>query len=242
MYDPSPVTNGFYSSGSTPDPYAGTARDGYYAWEWGDALFVTLDPYWSSPVPVDNVFGDDGGGTPGGSGKTANKWEITHGDAQYLWLKRTLEGSKAKWKFVFAHHVLGGGRGGIEIAHEFEWGGENANGSPGFVANRATWPAPIHQLMVANRVTVFFQAHDHLFARQQLDGITYQSLPNPADNTYTAFNSDAYRSGDKFPNSGYVRVTVSSSSVLVEYIRMFLPQDEAPGKTSGMVQFSYTIR
>ena len=41
-------------------------------------------------------------------------------------------------------------------------------------------------------VTIFFQGHDHLFAHQQLDGVTYQALPNPADYTYSAFNSDAY--------------------------------------------------
>lgn len=91
-------------------------------------------------------------------------------------------------------------------------------------------------------MTVFFEGHDHLFAHQQLDGVTYQELPSPADNTYTAFNSDAYRSGDKLSNSGYVRVTVSPASVLVEYVRIFLPQDEAPpSKVSGMVQFSYSI-
>lgn len=235
-----PAPDGFYSGNEEPVAGIGLLRN-YYAWEWGDALFVTLDPYWSSPVAVDNVFGNDGQ-DPGTSGKTSNKWEVTHGDAQYQWLKRTLETSRARWKFVFAHHVLGGGRGGIELANEYEWGGSNANGSPGFAANRPTWAAPIHQLMVANKVTIFFQAHDHIFVRQQLDGITYQSLPNPADNTYTAFNSDAYRTGDKFPNAGYVRATVSPSSVLVEYIRMFLPQDESPGRTSGMVQFSYTIR
>lgn len=102
---------------------------------------------------------------------------------------------------------------------------------------------PIHQLMVANNVTIFFQGHDHLFARQQLDGITYQSLPNPADNTYTAFNADAFKSGDIYPNSGYVKVTVAPSSVTVDYIRVFLPQDEEPPQTfSGMTQFSYTIQ
>jgi len=30
---------------STPDPVAGLLQD-YYAWTWGDALFVVLDTYW----------------------------------------------------------------------------------------------------------------------------------------------------------------------------------------------------
>ena len=32
-------------------------------------------------------------------------WDITHGDAQYQWLRKTLSESKAKYKFVFAHHA-----------------------------------------------------------------------------------------------------------------------------------------
>jgi hypothetical protein len=231
---PQPAPDGFYSGNTEVVPHIGLLRN-YYAWEWGDALFVTIDPYWSSPVAVDNVFGED-------TARTRDPWQITHGDAQYEWLKKTLEGSRARWKFVFAHHVNGTGRGAVEVAGDNEWGGKSRNGTWGFTANRPQWPLPIHQLMAANGVTIFFQGHDHLFARQELDGITYQELPNPADDTYTAFNDQAYRSGDKFPNSGYVRVTVSPDSVRVDYIRMFLPNDEVPpGKVSGMVQFAYSI-
>ena len=46
----------------------------------------------------------------------ADPWESTIGDAQYQWLKHTLEESEAKYKFVFAHHVLGTDRGAVEMA------------------------------------------------------------------------------------------------------------------------------
>ena len=50
------------------------------------------------------------------------------------------------------------------------------------------------------------------------------------------------RSGDIFPNAGYTKVTVGPTSVKVEYIREWLPQDEKPpAQVSGMVQFAYTI-
>lgn len=232
-----PVTGPFYSGNKTPIANIGLLRN-YYAWQWGDALFVVIDPYWSSPAQVDTGIGGQGSSTP----KTNDRWAITHGDEQYLWLKKTLEESTAKWKFVFAHHVLGTGRGGIGVARQFEWGGNNNNGSWGFTTNRPTWPMPIHQLMAAHNVTIFFQAHDHLFAREQLDGVIYQSLPNPADNTYTAFNADAYPDGDVFPNAGYVKVSVTADGVKVEYIRQFLPEDEnPPDQVSGMVQYSYLI-
>ncbi len=227
------VTGTFYSGNTTSLPGIGLLRD-YYAWQHGDALFVVIDPYWGSPAMVDNGLGGQGA-------KVTDRWLITHGDPQYAWLKQTLETSTAKWKFVFAHHVMGTGRGGVEIAKQYEWGGQNADGSNGFASHRPTWALPIHQLMVANKVTVFFQAHDHLFAHEQLDGVVYQELPNPADFTYTAFNADAYPSGDVLPNSGYVRVTVSPASVKVDYVREWLPKDETPAQKSGTVAFSYTV-
>lgn len=231
---PQPAPDGFYTGNKEAVPHVGLLRD-YYSWEWGDALFVVIDPYWASPVPVDNALGINGG-------KTADPWDVTHGDAQYSWLEQTLGRSTARWKFVFAHHVMGTGRGGVEVANEFEWGGRNKNGSDGFSEHRSGWPMPIHQLLVANDVTVFFQGHDHVFARQQLDGVVYQTLPCPADNTYTAWNAEAFKSGEVFPGSGYVAVTVSPDEVRVDYIRMFLPGDERePDRVSGTSQLSYTI-
>lgn len=227
-----PAPDLFYTGNTEQVPYVGLLRN-YFAWTWGDALFVVIDPYWESPVCVDNPFN--------GGAKRTNLWDITHGDAQYQWLKATLEQSKAKYKFVFAHHVMGTGRGGIELAGQYEWGGRNGNGTWGFTANRPDWAAPIHQLMVAHKVTIFFQGHDHIWARQQIDGVTYQTLSEPADPFYTLYNGDVFLSGDKLPNSGYTRVTVSPSEVRVDYIRTYLPKDEGPGKTSGAVAFSYSL-
>ncbi len=227
-----PAPDSFYSGNAEVVPYIGLLRN-YYAWQWGDALFVVLDPYWSSPVCVDAPFG--------GGSKRSNMWDITHGDAEYQWLKTTLEQSTAKYKFVFAHHVMGTQRGGVEIAGLYEWGGGNANGTWGFSKNRPTWSLPLHQLMVANHVTIFFQGHDHIWVRQQLDGVTYQTLSEPADPNYSWFNADAYLSGDKFPNSGYTRVTVSTIGVKVDYVRTYPAKDEAPGRENGAVAFSYTI-
>jgi hypothetical protein len=218
---PQPAPDDFYSGDAQPVEFIGLLRD-YYAFTWGDALFVVIDPYWHSPQTVDNQYG------AGHTGK-ANRdlWNVTLGEAQYQWLKHTLETSTAKYKFVFAHHVLGTGRGGIEAAGKYEWGGLDPNGQDRFNEKRPNWPAPIHDLMAATHVTIFFQGHDHIFVRQELDGVIYQTLPEPANPGYTFENETAYLSGDKLPNSGYVRVTVSTSGVTVAYIRTYLDrQDE----------------
>lgn len=95
--------------------------------------------------------------------------------------------------------------------------------------------------MAKNGVTIFFQGHDHLFAKQERDGVVYQELPEPADPAYTLYNADAYKTGVKLPNSGHVRVTVSAADVKVEYVRAWLSKDEKDGHTNGEVAYSYTI-
>ena len=231
-YFPQPAPDSFYTGDAEKMEHVGFLRD-YYAWTWGDALFVVIDPYWHSKGPVDNVFK--------GEKKRRDLWDITFGDAQYEWLKETLEGSRAKFKFVFAHHVSGTGRGGIEKADYYEWGGKNDDGSRGFDAKRPGWSLPIHQLMVKNGVTIFFQGHDHIFARQEKDGVTYQTLPDPANPNYAFNNRDAYQSGDIFPGSGRVRVSVNPEKVCVEYVRSYLPKDATKEHPNGEIAFRYEI-
>ena len=229
---PQPAPDGFYTGDTQPVEFIGPLRN-YYAWTWGAALFVVIDPYWHSSTPVDNVMG--------GGPKRRDLWAVTLGDTQYKWLKQTLESSKARFKFVFAHHVLGTGRGGIEQATLFEWGGYNKNGMNEFAQRRPGWELPIHPLMAKNGVTIFFQGHDHIFAHQQLDGVVYQTLPEPADPFYALDNKEAYRSGDVLPNTGRVRVMVAPEKVRVEYVRSYLPMDATPEHPNNEIAFSYVI-
>ncbi|MFO1184402.1 MAG: metallophosphoesterase [Bauldia sp.] len=231
-----PAPDGFYSGGAVAEPGIGLPRVNY-AWTWGDALFVVFDPYWHSPVPVDQDTGDG----PKGGPRRRDWWGMSIGDAQYRWLKATLEGSNARYKFVLSHHILGTGRGGIEMADSYEWGGRGQNGRWEFDRYRPNWEMPIHQLFVKTGVSVYFFGHDHLFARQEKDGVIYQETPMPADPTFQAFNRDAYRSGDILPNSGHLRVSVTPASARVEYVQAARPADEGPGRKNGAVAFAYTV-
>ncbi len=261
-YYPLPAPGGFYTGDQTklapmngyptlgaPDGYL---RD-YYAFTWGDALFVTIDPYWHSPTisPDSTLFADP-----------EPRWGATLGDEQYAWLKKTLETSDARWKFVFAHHVNGNNRGAAAIVGVQEWGGE-----PGFSTNRPGWAKPIHQLFTDTKVTIFFQGHDHMFARERVDGVIYQEVPNPGDNSYFAYNCDAYAPASitwqgppgygvyepaysvRMPNTGYLDVTVGPDGVHVDYIRTYRDVDikTDPNKifggkaVNGQIAFSYSV-
>jgi hypothetical protein len=199
-YFPNPVPDSFYTGNATNHPEAGLLQD-YYAWEWGDGLFVVLDPFWFMQKQ---------------RGRSDN-WKRTLGAEQYQWLKHTLEASRAKFKFVFIHHIVGG----AEAAPFYEWGGRNPDGSDGFKQNRPGWPAPIHPLLVQSRVNIVFHGHDHLYAKQDLDGIVYQEVPQPGDpkgSTRSAAEY-GYKGGVILGSSGHMRVTVSASQATVEYVR-----------------------
>ena len=230
-YYPNPTPNAFYSGSTTQESITGI-RDSYYAWTWGDALFVVLDPYWYTTTK------------PGG---TTDGWAWTLGETQYRWLKQTLEQSNATYKFVFAHQLVGGdsqGRGGTEFASLYEWGGKNVDGSQGFEQHRPGWGVPIHQLLVANNVTAFFHGHDHFFAKQELDGIIYQEVPQPATTSPSNRSPGAeygYTIGVLLGSPGHLRITVSPGSALVEYIGSGLPANTKSGAANGEVVYSYTL-
>ena len=227
---PQPAPDSFYSGDTSTVQYIGALRD-YFAFTWGDALFVVLDQYWHSPVTVDNQFGADRDNKA-----KRDLWQVTIGDDQYWWFRKVLETSTAKYKFVFSHHVLGTQRGGTDVANKYEWG-DAAN----LTAHRPGWDKTIHQVMADNHVNIYFQGHDHIFVRQQLDGVIYQTLPQPADPNYALNNANSYQSGDKLPNTGYLRVNVSPAKVSVDYVRTYLPKDETGGHKSGEVAYSYNI-
>ena len=200
------------------------SENNYYSFEQNNTLFVILDPYtYTTSKPNDNG------------------WLWTLGKTQYDWLKSTLETSKAKYKFVFIHQLVGGdnqGRGGVEYAKFFEWGGNNKDGSYGFDTNRAGWGKPIHQLLVDNGVQVVFKGHDHFYAKQELDGIIYQTLPQPShpgDKVNTAAEY-GYTSGEILGGSGYLRVSVSDSDIIIEFIGTQLT-----GGIKSKLNDSYTV-
>ncbi|MFG6467597.1 metallophosphoesterase family protein [Roseateles sp. BYS87W] len=242
---PQPAPNRFYSGDTLEVPHIGLLRD-YHAWTWGDALFVVIDPYWHSPQPVDNALGSrdkggDKGGDTGGSKGGRDLWNNTLGEAQYRWLRETLTQSRAKYKFVFAHHVLGTGRGGAGLARLYEWGGQDRRGRDEFATRRPGWPEPIHALFVRTGVTIFFQGHDHVSARETLDGVIYQTVPEPADPHEALYFAEAYPGAVVHPNSGHLRVSVDAQRVRVDYRRTAPPGAAPASGPTSRADFSYEV-
>ena len=178
----------------------------YYSFTSPDALHIVLDIFtYTTTNPK-----DDG-------------WQWTLGKTQYEWLKSTLESSTAKHKFVYVHHLLYGNaqsRGGSEKAKFNEWGGLNMDGSSGFESNRAGWAKPVHKLLVENGVDFVFKGHDHIYVKQELDGIVYQTLPQPSHpGTKTSSAAEyGYEGGKVIGGSGFLKITTNPTSIKIEFI------------------------
>ncbi len=231
-YFPNPVPDSFYTGNSAAHAEAGLLEN-YYAWTWGDALFVVLDPFWYT-------------GTSN-RGPTAF-WDRSLGDAQYRWLVQTLSQSKAAHKFVFIHHLVGGAdknaRGGAEASHFFEWGGHELDGSEAFDARRPGWSEPIHDLMLSLGVSAVFHGHDHFFMKQERDGVVYQLLPQPGHKGQGSSRSAAeygYIAGDIETGSGYLRVSVRPESATVAFMRTPLSAGGSGASPNAEVAYEYTI-
>ena len=226
-----PLPSTFYSGDMQVEPFT-AERAAWYAWTWGDALFIALDPFWNSKT-------------------TASKdgWNMTLGERQYRWLQSVLAASNATHKFVFLHNLVGGldgqMRGGIEAAPYYEWGGKNTDGSDGFAARRPGWEMPIHALLRKYKVTAVFHGHDHFYAKQDLDGIVYQLVPQPsARNTANAAQlaSDYhYAQGTFVASAGHLRVTVNGNTVTSEYVRSWLPTSETATRRNQQVDDRWSV-
>lgn len=229
---PNPYPNEFYSGNGHSEPEVGLPEN-YYQFEWGDCQFIVLDPFRHT--------------TTRSRGGSSDNWYWTLGTDQYLWLKRSLEQSDAALRFVFLHHLVGGSdrnqRGGVEAAPFWEWGGRGASGTDEFAAHRPGWEKPIHQLLVDHGVNAVFHGHDHMFIKQDLDGIVYQLVPQPGHpRSGTKSASDyGYLSGDVQGSSGHLRVRVVGDSARVDYVRTYLPAAENGSHRNGDVSYSYLL-
>jgi len=209
--------------GAGTDPWNDGERShiqNFYAWTWGDALFVALDPYRYTLV--------------GGFRRPTSPVQWTLGPTQMRWLEDTLASSDARWKFLFAHHQVGGGLINAHGNTIEEWNGlAYGRGSAIEAARPDTEQAAIHALMRSRGAQFFVYGHDHCFCHSVLDGIHYLACARPSFlNPWfgrpgmRASYGDVLTQGADLPwikrlftTLGYTRFRVNPGAVTVEWIR-----------------------
>ena len=182
-----------------------TGELAYFSFTGPDQIHIVLDPF-----------------TYTMKNPTTAGWEWTLGKTQYDWLVDTLKNSKERHKFIYIHHLLVGdqtSRGGVEIALKNEWGGKNNDGSYGFDTYRPGWGKPIHQLLIDHKVGFVFKGHDHLYVKQELDGIIYQTVPQPSHpGDKINVNQYGYISGKGVGGSGFLKMSTNGNIAKVDFI------------------------
>jgi predicted phosphodiesterase len=178
-------------------PQGGSPGQDYYAFTWGDALFIVLNvmTYTKTSHLLTGVdeYPDD--------------WTL--GQQQLDWLESTLAGNDTRWKFLFIHHTVAGAGPNLANAAYGRGGGQAAH-----VGEQAI----IHQMMLDHDATVFFHGHDHVFVDMTVDGIHYTD-PGAAGAPWK-FESDETGYVKYYTDSGWSRVTVSDERVHVEFLAM----------------------
>ena len=186
-----------YAPGPTPSTYpaGGSDYQDYYAFTWGDALFVVLNVMTYTPTSHLLSY------YPG----VADDWTL--GEEQLTWLEQTLSSATSPWRFLLIHHAVGGKAGDDT---------NSAYGRGGGQAAQVGEQARVHQLMMDNNVQAFFYGHDHVFTDMVVDKIHY-TLPGSAGAPWK-FTMAETGYTDYWSDSGHARVHVSPSAVDVQFV------------------------
>ena len=201
--------------GPLPDTYCegGNGYGDYYGFTWGDTLNLVLTV--TGYTLTEHVHGS----------KTGKADDWTLGDEQKKWLYKQLSTSKAKWKFIFIHHTVGG-KAGDDLNTRYGRGG----GQAAYVGEQAL----IHKWMQKFQVTALFYGHDHVFTDISVDGIHYICAGSAGAPWKFTKSETGYA---KFwPDSGYTWVDVHEERLRVAFIK----PDEM--KSEGKILHQFEIK
>ncbi len=186
-----------------PNPGADTYLEGgsedqdYYGVTWGNVLFLVLTVTGYTPL-------DHGLGSPVGK---ADDWTL--GEKQKRWLFEQLSKSKARWKFLIAHHTVGG-KAGDEVNSRYGRGG----GQAAKIGEQAI----LHGWMKQFGVQAFFYGHDHVFTDIEVDGIQYICVGSAGAPWKFPESMTGYKK--YWTPSGYTWVEVSEDRVKISFITL----------------------
>jgi 3',5'-cyclic AMP phosphodiesterase CpdA len=183
-------------------PQGGSERGDYYAFVWGDVLYVMLNVQtYSKPSQPEKLT------SPMSDVNSIEEWTL--GDRQMAWLEKTLQNAKERFRFVCTHHPAGG-RAGDTLNTLYGRGGSRAWNTG---EQRA-----IHGLMKKHKVQIFFYGHDHVFVDDVVDGIHY-ALPGSCGAPWKFTKAET--GYERFwPDSGHARLSVTPEKATVTFVNL----------------------
>jgi len=183
-------------------PQGGSEREDYYAFSWGDVLYVMLNiQTYSKPSDPDRL--------PSLMADVNKITEWTLGEKQMTWFETTLKNATERFRFVCTHHPAGGNAGDPL---------NTLYGRGGARAWNTGEQARIHSLMKKHKVQIFFYGHDHVFVDDIVDGIHY-TLPGSCGAPWKFTKAET--GYDRFwPDSGHAQLDVTPEKATVTFINV----------------------
>ena len=183
-------------------PQGGSEREDYYAFTWGDALYVILNiQTYSKPSNRE--------GLPNLMADVNQITEWTLGEKQMTWFETTLKNATERFRFVCMHHPAGG-KAGDALNTLYGRGGARAWNTGEQVK--------IHSLMKKHQVQIFFYGHDHVFVDDIVDGIHY-TLPGSCGAPWK-FTREETGYERFWPDSGHAQLDVTPEKATVQFINI----------------------
>ncbi len=183
-------------------PQGGSEREDYYAFTWGDVLYVMLNIQTyskpSNPATLPSLMSDV---------NEITEWTL--GEKQMAWFENTLKNAKESFRFVCIHHPAAGNAGDA-LNTNYGRGGPRA------------WnlgeQAKIHALMKKHKVQIFFYGHDHVFVDEIVDGIHY-TLPGSCGAPWK-FTKEETGYERFWPDSGHATLDVTPEKATVTFFNL----------------------
>lgn len=183
-------------------PQGGSEREDYYAFSWGDVLYIILNiQTYSKPsnaAKLQSLMSDV---------NRIEEWTL--GEKQMAWFESTLQKATERFRFVCMHHPAGG-NAGDQLNTEYGRGGARA------------WNTGeqrrIHNLMKKHSVQIFFYGHDHVFVDDIVDGIHY-ALPGSCGAPWKFTKAET--GYERFwPDSGHAQLDVTPEKATATYVNL----------------------
>jgi 3',5'-cyclic AMP phosphodiesterase CpdA len=183
-------------------PQGGSEGEDYYAFSWGDALFVMLNVQtYTKPSNPKELS------SPGSDVVRVEDWTL--GEVQMSWLEETLKNATERFRFLCMHHPAGGNGGN---PHDTLYGRGGAR------AWNCGEQLRIHELMKLHGVQVFFYGHDHVFVDDVVDGIHY-ALPGSCGAPWK-FTKEETGYEHFWTDSGHARLEVTPDKATVTFVNV----------------------
>jgi hypothetical protein len=183
-------------------PQGGNDAEDYYAFTWGDVLYVMLNiQTYSKPSQPDRL--------PSLMADVNHIEEWTLGEKQMAWFESTLQKATERFRFVGIHHPAGGNAGDSL---------NTVYGRGGARAWNTGEQLRIHNLMKKHKVQILFYGHDHVFVDDVVDGIHY-TLPGSCGAPWK-FTKEETGYERSWPDSGHAQLDVTPEKATVTFFNL----------------------